>query len=91
MTDKEKGMYVCTRCNIEYIPEHELVRSKNKLEMPGPKTDEQGNIIEESDAVYVSYPPEYTIGKTPVEVKGSFKVLKDRGIKITNYRGDWGK
>jgi hypothetical protein len=30
--------------------------------------------------------PEYTIGKTPMEPKGTFKLLKDRGIKITNYK-----
>ena len=30
--------------------------------------------------------PERKIGKSPREYKGAFKVMRDKGIKITNYK-----
>jgi hypothetical protein len=32
-----------------------------------------------------------TIGKTPVEPKGTFKMLKEKGMKIKNYKEEKGR
>jgi len=73
--------YYCNHCSIEVLPSVEDVRSKSKWVTPdGP--------IEEP---YTSYPPEISIGKQPVEPKGTFAELKKKGMKITNYRDEKGK
>jgi DNA-directed RNA polymerase subunit RPC12/RpoP len=73
--------YYCNHCSIEIIPSLTEVRSKSKWDVP------EGPIEHPS----VSYPPEPTIGRTPVEPKGTFKMLRDRGMKIKNYKEEKGK
>jgi hypothetical protein len=34
---------------------------------------------------------QYTIGKKPVEPKGTFKMLKEKGMKIKNYKEEKGR
>jgi hypothetical protein len=68
-------------CSIEVIPSLTEVRSKSKLTTP------EGPIEQPS----ISYLPEYTIGQQPVEPKGTFKMLRDRGMKIKNYKEEKGK
>jgi hypothetical protein len=73
--------YYCNYCSIEVIPSLTEVRSASKLVTP------EGPVESPS----VSYPPEPTIGRTPVEPKGVFKLFKDRGMKIKNYKEEKGK
>jgi hypothetical protein len=73
--------YYCNNCSIEVIPSLTEVRSASKLVTP------EGPIESPS----ISYPPDLTIGKTPVEPKGVFAEMKKKGIKITNYREEKGK
>ena len=39
-----KGGYTCTRCIITYWPNQTPVKKANKFDVPGPNTDEHGNI-----------------------------------------------
>jgi hypothetical protein len=68
--------YYCNFCSIEFDLGAEL-RSKSKLTVPDGVNRE----------AFVSTKfPEYTVGKEPVEYKGAFKALQQKGIKITNYK-----
>ena len=77
MNDSE---YYCKRCSISQYPESEAVRSKSKITTP------IGLNLEPS----LSYLPD---GPTlsSREPEGTFKALKDKGIKITNYTEKDGK
>jgi ribosomal protein L37AE/L43A len=67
--------WYCNNCNTEYDPETEL-RSKTPLTMAeGPVTNPS-----------VSYAPERTIKRRKTEPRGSFKVLRERGVNIVNYK-----
>jgi hypothetical protein len=39
------GGYVCTKCTIEYWPTQTPVKKANKFDLPGPETDEHGNVV----------------------------------------------
>jgi DNA-directed RNA polymerase subunit RPC12/RpoP len=75
----ENPSLYCSYCSIEVIPEIEKdLRAKSKLEVP------DGSDIEPS----VSYPPDPNdINRNKDnELKGTFRALQDRGIKITDYK-----
>jgi hypothetical protein len=66
--------YYCTTCQVEYDPETEL-RSKTPLTMSEGPTKNPS----------IAYAPEAQLKRRKNEPRGSFKVLKDRGMNITNY------
>jgi hypothetical protein len=68
--------HYCNFCSIEFDLGTEL-RSKSKLTTP------EG--VNREAFVSTKF-PEYTIGKEPVQYKGAFKALRDKGIKITSYK-----
>jgi hypothetical protein len=70
--------YYCNHCSIEVLPSITEVRSKSKIVTP------EGPV----ESPFVSYPPEPSIGRQPVEPKGLFKFLRDRGMRITNYKDE---
>ena len=39
-----KGGYLCTKCIITYWPNQTPVKKANKFDVPGPNTDEHGNV-----------------------------------------------
>ena len=39
------GCYVCTKCTIQYWPDQQPVKKQSKFELPGPNTDEHGNVV----------------------------------------------
>jgi hypothetical protein len=75
----ENPAYFCNTCRTEVIPSLTEVRSKSKIVTP------DGPI--EQPSVSTKF-PEPTIGRQPAEPKGLFKFLRDRGMKITNYRDE---
>jgi hypothetical protein len=44
-----KGAYVCTKYIIEYWPTLQSVKKSSKFDLPGPETDEHGNVIGDND------------------------------------------
>lgn len=67
----------CSNCNISYPYEDDDLRSRNKIADP--------ERIDNSNNPCISYPPEPSLGKKSVELKGAFKMLRDRGVKFTSY------
>lgn len=67
----------CRRCGITYDLEDDTVRHKSRLSVPletEPAVATTPTVG--GDAVAIHHEP---------ELKGSFKALRDRGIKITHY------
>ena len=49
-TQEDKiGGYLCTKCIIEYWPTLQPVKKADKFDLPGPETDEPGNVIGDKD------------------------------------------
>jgi hypothetical protein len=53
--------------------------------MPGVQADSEGNITETEPEIAVNYPPEPLVGKQPVELQGTFKLMRQKGIRLTSY------
>jgi hypothetical protein len=69
--------WYCNFCSIEVIPSEEAeLRSKLRLKVPS------GTIQEAA----VSYAPEKVLKRKRTDPKGTFKILRERGINITNYQ-----
>jgi hypothetical protein len=71
--------YWCRNCSIEFQPENESIRHKQKLDVPDRNIE---------PAIATTPAIDYTsvqIHKEP-EIKGTFKVLQQKGIKIKNYK-----
>jgi hypothetical protein len=73
--------FYCTRCNIEFDPESENVRRESKLSVPDRNVEPAVATTPGigADSVAIRHEP---------ELKGAFKALRDRGIRITSYRED---
>jgi hypothetical protein len=39
-----EGGYICTKCIIRYWPNQQPVKKANKFDLPGPDTDDRGNV-----------------------------------------------
>jgi hypothetical protein len=73
----------CRHCSIEWDPESENLRKESKLVVP------DRNIEPAVTSIQTNMADEVEIRHTP-EIKGSFKALRDKGLKITNYKEDVG-
>jgi hypothetical protein len=83
------GGYVCTKCTIEYWPNHSPVKKSSKFDLPGPPTDSHGNIIGDNDIpIAVIDDPNKELSSTTYKqqrLSPSFEMLKKAGFIITNY------
>jgi hypothetical protein len=71
----ENISYYCNTCSTETFPT-EQIRSRSRLQTPDGPIEEPA----------VSLLPELGLKLKNKEVKGTFKKLQERGIKITDYR-----
>jgi hypothetical protein len=78
---KNNTTYFCTRCAIEFDPESENLRKESKLVVPDRSIQPAVTSIQSNMA------DEVEIRHTP-PIRGGFKELQDRGLKITSYRTD---
>jgi DNA-directed RNA polymerase subunit RPC12/RpoP len=68
-------MYFCTRCSVEFDPQEENLRKESKITVP------ERN---EPAVASIGFTPDVSIRHEP-ELKGAFKVLKDKGLRFTHY------
>jgi hypothetical protein len=78
---KNNTTYFCTRCAIEFDPESENLRKESKLVVP------DRSIQPAVTSLQYNMADEVEIRHTP-PIRGGFKELQDRGLKITSYRTD---
>ena len=81
------GDYVCTKCTIEYWPKQQPVKKSSKFDLPGPPTDEHGNVVGDNDIPITSIedPNRESSSTTYKKQKlpPSFEMLKKQGF--TSY------
>jgi hypothetical protein len=69
--------WYCSKCVIDY-PDKTETKSRSSLSTPQQKSNNENPAV--------AYAPDPTVGKKPVEPKGTFATLKSRGIRITSYK-----
>jgi transposase-like protein len=81
LTDRsgKNESYYCNSCGIDFQPDNENVRRESKLSVPD--RNQETLVATTPSQDYTSL----QIHKEP-ETKGAFKVLQEKGIKITNYK-----
>jgi hypothetical protein len=72
--------WYCSKCVIDY-PDKSETKSESYLSTPRKSNNENPA---------VSYAPEPTIGKKPIEYKGGFSQLAKQGRRITYYHDEEG-
>lgn len=75
--------YYCNRCSISQYPDIESVRSKSRITTPI-------GLNLEPCLSYTPDPNEAFFKDKSPEIKGGLKLLKDRGLKVTNYKEGFG-
>jgi hypothetical protein len=84
-----KGGYVCTKCTIEYWPKQQPVKKQSKFDLPGPETDDHGNVIGDNNIpiAMIDDPNKQLSSTTYKKQKLSplFRMLEKQGFKITSY------
>jgi hypothetical protein len=84
-----KGGYVCTECTIEYWPKQQPVKKSSKVDLPGPETDEHGNVIGDNNIpIAVIDDPNKQLSSTTYKqqkLSPSFEALKRSGFKFISY------
>jgi len=71
----------CRHCQVEWDPESEKLKRESKLVVP------DRNIEPAITSIQTNMADEVEIRHTP-PIRGGFKELQDRGLKITSYRTD---
>jgi hypothetical protein len=71
----ENVSYYCNFCSVETNPQEKELRSKPRIE-----PHEGGNKVPLVSTKFT----EPTVGRKKKELTGSFKVLRERGMKFTN-------
>jgi hypothetical protein len=75
-----KNEFLCTRCNITFYPDDELVRKANKFETPG-EQELLNATVDSDDNISVPASGYFAQQKLPP----SFEMLKKRGFNFTHY------
>lgn len=73
--------YWCRHCSVEWDPTKQNIRRESKLSVP------DRNIEPSVTSINFDYNQNVAIRHEP-DIKGAFKELKNRGLKITNYKED---
>jgi hypothetical protein len=73
--------WYCNHCSIPFEPENESIRHKQKLEVPDRNIEPGVATTPGIRDISIRHEP---------ELKGAFKALQQRGLKITDYKEDVG-
>jgi hypothetical protein len=78
------GGYVCTKCTIEYWPNQALVKKANKFDLPGPETDEHGNVVGNKN-IPISIIDEPNTSYKQQKLPAAYAALSRQGFKWITY------
>ena len=84
-----KGGYLCTKCTIEYWPNQQPVKKSSKFDLPGPETDEHGNVIGDKN-IPIAMIDELNKELSSTSYKqqklpAAYEALKKSGFNFTSY------
>jgi hypothetical protein len=84
-----KGGYVCTKCTIEYWPKQQPVKESSKFDLPGPETDEHGNVIGDNNIPIATIDdPNKELSETTFKkqkLPAAYEALSRNGFHWTSY------
>jgi hypothetical protein len=78
------GGYVCTKCTIEYWPNQAPVKKANKFDLPGPETDEHGNVVGNKN-IPISIIDEPNTSYKQQKLPAAYAALSRQGFKWITY------
>ena len=83
--EDKKGGYLCLKCQIEYWPKQEPVKKADEFDLPGPTTDEHGNVLGDVDIpiVMMDYPEPSSTMKQ--KLPAAYEALGKHGFKWITY------
>ena len=89
LNDKDTQEYICSNCNITYHPNNQLVKKANRIETPGPDTDEHGNITGNNiPPIAMLDEPNKELSSTlykQQKLAAAYQALEKQGYKFTSY------
>jgi len=89
-TEEDKiGGYLCTKCTIEYWPKQQPVKKSSKFDLPGPETDEHGNVVGDKNIpIAMIDEPNKELSSTSYKqqkLPAAYEALKKSGFNFTSY------
>jgi hypothetical protein len=73
-SSKQNILWYCSACNIETNPDIDSLRSKSRLEVPG---------VNQVPLASTKF-KEPSVGRQKKELTGTFKILRDKGMRFTS-------
>jgi hypothetical protein len=88
LTQEDKlGCYLCVKCQIEYWPNQTPVKKADKFDLPGPSTDEHGNVLGDIDIpiVMMDNPEPSSTNFKQSKLPEAYAALGRHGFKWVSY------
>jgi hypothetical protein len=81
------GGYLCVKCEIEYWPNQQPVKKAHRFDLPGPATDEHGNILGDIDVpiVMMDNPEPSSTNYKQKKLTAPYEALGRHGFKWLTY------
>jgi hypothetical protein len=84
------GEYHCTKCTITYWPNQQPVKKSNRFDVPGPDTDEHGNVIGDKTIPIVMMDGDNlkevsSTAYKQVKLPAAYEALRKSGFAFTSY------
>ena len=84
--EDERGGYLCVRCQISFWPQTGPVKKADKFDLPGPSTDEHGNVLGDIDIPIVMMDnPEPSSTSLKQKLPEAYAALGRHGFKWLTY------
>jgi hypothetical protein len=87
--EDKKGGYLCIKCTIEYWPNQTPVKKADRFDLPGPATDEHGNITGDRNIPIVMIDdPNKELSSTSYKqqkLPAAYEALKKSGFNFKSY------
>ena len=85
--EDKKGGHLCVKCQIEYWPNQQSVKKADKFDLPGPSTDEHGNVLGDIDIpiVMMDNPEPSSTTYKQKKIPEAYEALGRHGFKWLTY------
>ena len=85
--EDKRGGYLCVKDQIEYWPNQQPVKKADKFDLPGPSTDEHGNVLGDIDIpiVMMDNPEPSSTTFKQKKIPEAYEALGKHGFKWLTY------
>jgi hypothetical protein len=85
-TQEDKiGGYLCIKCQIEYWPNQQPVKKADKFDLPGPATNEHGDVLGDIDIPMVAMDNAEPSSTMKQKLPAAYEALSRHGFKWITY------